>query len=114
MRYRVSRIDAAQFGKLSAVMYGSMALAFALFVVLMGLMASHLPPPPLPPASLAPHAPLPPPHGFPWWLGLAFPVLYAVMGFAFSWGLAAIYNLAARWVGGIEITLEQQPGDDAA
>ncbi len=34
------------------------------------------------------------------------PIVYIVIGFIFGIILAAIYNLCAKWVGGIEITLE--------
>ena len=39
-------------------------------------------------------------------LSLLFPVIYGVMGFIFGVITAAIYNLVAHWIGGIEIDLD--------
>jgi len=40
---------------------------------------------------------------------IALPVMYIVFGFIFMALGALIYNLAARWVGGIEFTTEEVP-----
>jgi hypothetical protein len=40
-------------------------------------------------------------------LGIFMPIFYAVFGFIFGIISAAIYNLVARWVGGIEVEVEQ-------
>ena len=34
---------------------------------------------------------------------ILFPIMYGVMGFVFGLIIAALYNLLARWVGGIEV-----------
>jgi len=39
-------------------------------------------------------------------MGLFMPVIYGVMGFIFGVIGAAIYNLVARWIGGIEVEVE--------
>ena len=39
-------------------------------------------------------------------MGLFMPVIYGVMGFIFAIIRAAIYNLVARWIGGIEVEVE--------
>lgn len=39
-------------------------------------------------------------------LGLFMPIIYAVFGFLFGIIGAAIYNLIARWLGGIEVEVE--------
>lgn len=47
---------------------------------------------------------------FPWplWADLIiWPIGYALLGFVFGAIYAALYNLAAYWVGGIEIELEE-------
>ena len=38
--------------------------------------------------------------------GLFMPVFYGVMGFIFGIISAALYNLIARWIGGIEVEVE--------
>lgn len=39
-------------------------------------------------------------------VGLFMPVIYGVMGFILGIIGAAIYNLVARWIGGIEVEVE--------
>ena len=39
-------------------------------------------------------------------LGLFMPVLYGVFGFIFGAISAALYNVIARWIGGIEVEVE--------
>jgi hypothetical protein len=39
-------------------------------------------------------------------MALAMPVFYGVFGFIFGIIGAAIYNLVARWIGGIEVEVE--------
>ena len=39
-------------------------------------------------------------------MGIFMPVIYGVMGFVFGVIGAAIYNLVARWIGGIEVEVE--------
>ena len=38
--------------------------------------------------------------------GIFMPVLYGVMGFIFGVLMAVVYNLVARWIGGIEVEVE--------
>jgi hypothetical protein len=38
-----------------------------------------------------------------------FPIVYGIVGFIAGLIYAALYNLAARWTGGVEMTLEQVP-----
>lgn len=39
-------------------------------------------------------------------MGLLMPVFYGVFGFIFGAISAALYNLIARWVGGIQVEVE--------
>jgi len=39
-------------------------------------------------------------------MGLFMPVIYGVMGFIFGVIGAALYNLVANWIGGIEVEVE--------
>ncbi len=51
--------------------------------------------------------------GIPWLFAgagaLFMPFIHAVGGFVFGVLLAMVYNFAARWTGGIEIVLDDQP-----
>lgn len=38
-----------------------------------------------------------------------FPILYGVLGFVGGIITAGIYNLTAKWVGGLEVELEEKP-----
>jgi uncharacterized oligopeptide transporter (OPT) family protein len=42
-----------------------------------------------------------------WWM----PVVYTVFGFIFTFLGAWIYNGIAGWIGGIEFTVAERPGD---
>ena len=39
-------------------------------------------------------------------MGILMPVIYGVMGFIIGVIGAAVYNLVARWIGGIELEVE--------
>lgn len=39
-------------------------------------------------------------------MGVFMPIIYGAMGFLFGVIGAAIYNLIARWIGGIEVEVE--------
>ena len=40
---------------------------------------------------------------------ILFPIFYGIVGFIAGLIYAALYNLAAGWTGGVEMTLEQVP-----
>ena len=46
-------------------------------------------------------------------MAVIFPIMYGVMGFFGGLLVAAMYNLIARWVGGIEFEVEDVPTIDA-
>jgi hypothetical protein len=92
---RIKRIAPLQLGKILACLYGAMGLIFIPLFLIMVLVTSHL------------------------WsaqqgisaavgvgLAIAAPVLYGVMGFLIGVIGAAIYNLIAKWLGGIEVEVE--------
>jgi pilus assembly protein TadC len=92
---RIKRIAPLQLAKMLAILYGLMGLIFIPFFLLMTLVASQMP------ASqrvgvLA--------------LGAGFtifvPIIYAAIGFVFGALGALIYNLVAKWIGGIEVEVE--------
>jgi len=92
----LKRIAPLQAGKILGIVYGAMGLLFMPFILLLSVIASHLP--------HGQEAPLP----FIFGLGFAImaPVFYGVMGFLVGVIGAAIYNLVARWVGGLEVEVE--------
>lgn len=94
-RRRIKRIGAMQLGKLSAVLYGLMGLLFIpIFALSMLTAGSSQSEQAIPFAAIG-------------IVGIfLFPILYAVMGFVIGVIGALLYNLAAKWVGGIEVEVE--------
>ena len=91
----IKRFAPLQLGKMLAILYGIMGLIFIPFFLIMSAVASQLP------AQqrvgiLALGA------GF----AIFVPLIYAAMGFVFGALGALIYNLVAKWVGGIEVEVE--------
>jgi len=83
--------------------YGSLGLLFAPFILLMGLAGS------LAGQNKAPFA-----GGFGVVFAICMPVLSGVMGFSFGAISAFVYNLAAKWVGGIEVQVETKSASPSA
>ena len=94
MPKKITRIAPWQAGKLFAVIYFFVGL---IFVVPMELAA-----------MLAPTAAGPGPHLSPG-LIILFPLIYALAGLVFVPLACWIYNIAARLVGGIEVTVADRP-----
>jgi hypothetical protein len=92
---RVKRISPLQAGKMLGILYGAMGLLFVPFIVLMITLA---------PRGQNGQTALPAIFGGAF--ALFAPVIYGVMGFVLGVIGAAIYNLAARFVGGIEVEVE--------
>lgn len=94
-RRQIRRFEPFQLGKMLAVLYGAMGLLFLPFFLIFSLVASQLP--------------NPRPPGL-WMFGLGFtvmmPVMYAVMGFVSGVVGAWIYNVVAKWIGGIVVEVE--------
>jgi hypothetical protein len=96
----IKAVKVLSVGKIMGAVYGAIGLLFLPFILLMGLAG-----------SLMPHQ-----NGqgnigivFSLVFGLLAPVIYAVMGFVMGALTAFLYNVFAKWVGGIEV--EVQPVD---
>lgn len=103
MTQRIQRIAPLQLAKILGILYGLLGLLFMPVFLLMAL------------AGVA----SPDEDGFgiaAGGLGLAifFPIMYAVMGFISGLLGAFLYNLVAKWVGGIEIELDGTGVEPAA
>jgi len=89
---RLKRIAPLQLGKALALVCGILGLIFIIPIFLIMALASS-------PVMLGPMA-----------LGMGFtlfiPIIYAAVGFVFGVLAAAIYNIVAKWVGGIVIEVE--------
>jgi hypothetical protein len=92
---RIKRIAPLQLGKMSAVLHGIMAVIFVPFMLL-----SFLFTPDVPAGNRVGFM------AFTAGFGLLMPVFYAVMGFVAGVVGAFVYNVVAKWIGGIEIELE--------
>ncbi|MEO6971323.1 MAG: DUF3566 domain-containing protein [Chthoniobacterales bacterium] len=101
MTRRIKRIAPLQAGKMLAVVYGCMGLIFLPFFALAGVLgafAQHAHSSQAAPAALV--------GGLMIGMGVFMPIIYGVMGFIFGVIGAALYNLVARWIGGIEVEVE--------
>jgi len=90
MIQRIVRITPVQAGKVAAVMYGIMGVVFSPFLMVPALLGAK--------------------DAFPIWTPLLVIPLYVLGGFVMTVVMAWLYNLIAGWVGGIEVTLQSQPG----
>ena len=89
MAQRIRKFSIGQSAKFLGVLYLLFGLLFVPFFLLMGMFA---------PEGGA---------GFGTMFALAMPVMYSVFGVIGGAIGAALYNLVAGWVGGIEIELDQ-------
>ena len=101
MTRTLKRIAPLQLGKVLGVLYGGMGLIFLPFFALAGLAGAFAPHSPDQPAAAGAIA-----AGVIFGMGLFMPIFYAIFGFIFGMISAALYNLVARWVGGIEVEVE--------
>jgi hypothetical protein len=92
---RIKRISPLQLGKMLAILYGIIGLIAIPFFLMFASLSAQLP------AEQ---------RGSFMAMGagaaLFAPILYAVMGFIIGVIGAFIYNLVAKWVGGIEVEVE--------
>jgi hypothetical protein len=99
MKRTLKSIEPLQFGKISAAIYGLMSVIFVPFFVLFAIVGSFAPkaagsPPPLVLAGICLA------------MAIGMPVLYAVMGFVMGFIGAWLYNVIAKWIGGIQVEVE--------
>lgn len=102
MTRRLKRIGPLQAGKVFGILYACLALIFVPFFLLaaaLGAFASHQQA-----ASDAPAGAVM--AGMMVGMAIFVPIIYGVMGFLIGVISAAIYNLIARWVGGLEFEIE--------
>jgi Transmembrane domain of unknown function (DUF3566) len=104
MKRRITRISPLQAGKMLGVLYACMGLLFLPLVAIAGLAGVFAQQ-----AQQAQNAAGPPAailaammFGF----GIFMPVFYGIFGFLFGIISAAVYNLIAGWIGGIEVEVE--------
>ncbi len=98
---KLKRIAPLQFGKMMGVLYGLMGLIFLPFFVIAGLVGAFAQTQAQENAAAGAAA-----LGGLVVMGLLMPVIYGVMGFILGIISAALYNLIARWIGGIEVEVE--------
>ncbi|HWS72663.1 MAG TPA: hypothetical protein VN605_11140 [Thermoanaerobaculia bacterium] len=92
----IKRIAPMSLAKVSAVLYALLGLIFGACISLISMAGS----------AFAPKEAA----GFGMLFGvgaiIALPIFYGILGFVFSLISAALYNLVAGWVGGIEIDVQ--------
>ena len=99
---RLKRIAPLQFGKMMGVLYGLMGLIFLPFFVLFALIGAFAQNRIAGERRRAGAFAM----GGMLVMGLLMPVFYGAMGFIFGMIGAALYNVIARWIGGIEVEVE--------
>ena len=103
MTRRLTRIAPLQTGKIAGILYGLLSLLFIpffLIAAMAGLFFENTNTSSGATGLMAGGMVL---------MALVLPVMYAAMGFIGGVICAAVYNLIARWVGGIEFEVEDVP-----
>jgi hypothetical protein len=90
MRKRISRVAPFQMGKVFAVLYALFSIPFALVMGIFAIFDSSA-------------------QSMPFFMIIAIPVFYIVFGFLFTALAAWLYNVVAKWTGGIEYTTVEVP-----
>lgn len=97
---RLKKITPLQLGKMLAIIYGLGSLILIPFFLLFTLLAS------LAPTPMGGNPAMPVMLGMGIGMMVLMPIMYALMGFITGLIGALIYNLVARWIGGIEVEVE--------
>lgn len=92
---RIKRIAPLQLGKMLAIVYGIMGLFFIPIFLIMSAVSTQLP-------AAQRVGIMAVGVGF----AVAAPLMYAAIGFVIGALGALIYNVVAKWVGGIEVEVE--------
>ena len=95
VKRRIKRISPIQLGKMLALLYGIIGLIAIPFFLFMATMSAQLPADQRGPLMAMGAG-----------AALFAPILYAVVGFIAGIIGAVIYNVVAKWVGGIEVEVE--------
>jgi hypothetical protein len=95
VKRRIKRIAPFQLGKMLALLYGIVGLLAIPFLLFMATMSAQLPPEQRGPLMAMGAG-----------AALFAPILYAMVGFISGIIGAVIYNVVAKWVGGIEVEVE--------
>lgn len=105
LKRRLKRIEPVQAGKVLGILYALFSLLFFPFFALFFALAAVIPA-----AAGAPQTQDMPPVAVLGGMGLFFmllaPIIYGVMGFVVGAVGALLYNLVAKWVGGIVVEIE--------
>ena len=104
MKRRIKRIAPLQTGKMLGALYACIGLIVLPFFALGALAGAFVPHASSAQASSAPSSALM--GGVMLFVGILAPIIYGVMGFIGGVIMAALYNLFARWIGGIEVEVE--------
>jgi hypothetical protein len=104
MTRRIKRIAPLQAGKMLGVLYACMGVIFIPVFVLAGVAGAFAQQSQQVQAAGGPSAAVFAALMF--GFGIFMPVFYGIFGFIFGVISAAIYNLIARWIGGIEVEVE--------
>lgn len=105
MQVKLKRIAPLQAGKMLGVLYAAFSLLFVPFLMIFFALGSV--------ATRSQTGPMPPGVGIFFGLGalglVCVPVFYGLMGFVFGALGAGLYNLMARWLGGLDLAFETPP-----
>ncbi|MDQ2680211.1 MAG: hypothetical protein M3Y21_04195 [Candidatus Eremiobacteraeota bacterium] len=99
---RLRSLNIVQWGLVSALIYAILGLVVGIFwlpfaAIMGGAMGAMSP---MSRGGVVPGA------GIGVFAVILFPILYFILGFIFGIIFAALYNLVARWTGGVEMTLD--------
>ena len=104
MTRRLRSIAPVQAGKVLGVLYGGVGLIFVPFFVIAGIAGAFAGQGQETSSAAGAFA-----AGMMLFMAILFPVIYAVFGFIGGVVGAWLYNLIARWVGGIEFEVDDVP-----